>query len=143
MDHPRNGYCPKLVLNRHAAYCSAVCKNHPAAGCEPKCDFSQAPAGGRGDSEPLENRSNPLRLGRSLALPERSRFGFGCGSPRYVICIPSINPESNKSQQNNIADKCNLRQQPEYKRPVGATCFGQCRPAFGYPRKFRFTTRYG
>ncbi|VFN01073.1 MAG: hypothetical protein BECKG1743F_GA0114225_105431, partial [Candidatus Kentron sp. G] len=30
--------------------------------------------------EPLENRLNPLRLGRSLALPERPRFRFSCGS---------------------------------------------------------------
>nr|VFJ75405.1 MAG: hypothetical protein BECKFM1743C_GA0114222_108413 [Candidatus Kentron sp. FM] len=51
---------------------------YPSISCF-LCTFPQAlnPTGGRGDSEPLENRSNPLRLGRSLALPERSRFGFG------------------------------------------------------------------
>ena len=35
---------------------------------------------GEAPAEPLENRLNLFRLGRSLALPERPRFGFGCGS---------------------------------------------------------------
>nr|VFJ57580.1 MAG: hypothetical protein BECKFM1743C_GA0114222_102026 [Candidatus Kentron sp. FM] len=64
------------------------------AGCEPKCDFSQAPTGGRGDSEPKIPAPGCNRGHGSVgASPSRISLTF----PKPYLGILVLGPDSNKS----------------------------------------------
>ncbi|VFM96675.1 MAG: hypothetical protein BECKG1743F_GA0114225_101851, partial [Candidatus Kentron sp. G] len=51
-------------------------------------------------AEPLENRSNPLRLGRSLALPERLRFAIWLRFP--ALCSSWIVNRENVHKKQEV-----------------------------------------
>ena len=60
---------------------------YPAISCFLRTFFqARTQREGEAPAEPLENRSNPLRLGRSLALPERPRFTIWLRFP--ALCLP-------------------------------------------------------
>ncbi|VFN01268.1 MAG: hypothetical protein BECKG1743E_GA0114224_103951, partial [Candidatus Kentron sp. G] len=74
---------------------------YPAISCF-LCTFFQARTQREGEApaEPLENRSNPLRLGRSLALPERSRFAIWLRFP--ALCSSWIVNRENVHKKQEV-----------------------------------------
>nr|VFJ51461.1 MAG: hypothetical protein BECKFM1743C_GA0114222_100974 [Candidatus Kentron sp. FM]VFK08390.1 MAG: hypothetical protein BECKFM1743B_GA0114221_100686 [Candidatus Kentron sp. FM] len=76
-ETPRRSIDRAKTRTVHAIAPNLHWRRYLSTGCEPKCDFSQAPTGGRGSCR-AENTCTRLqpstRLGRSLALPEALPF---------------------------------------------------------------------
>nr|VFJ49636.1 MAG: hypothetical protein BECKFM1743A_GA0114220_100743 [Candidatus Kentron sp. FM]VFJ50313.1 MAG: hypothetical protein BECKFM1743C_GA0114222_100834 [Candidatus Kentron sp. FM]VFK10012.1 MAG: hypothetical protein BECKFM1743B_GA0114221_101254 [Candidatus Kentron sp. FM] len=87
-------HSPILALFRLASHVWPVFyKSGPRLGCEPKCDFSQAPTEGRGDSEPkMPARGCNLRHGSAEASPSRISLTL----PKPYLGILVLGQDSDK-----------------------------------------------